>query len=109
MTNVIGSRNVIDACERLGVKRLVLIHGQAVEPVGAMGATNACELLTVASARRSRRPYVAVRFGNVLGSSGSVIPMFQHQLEQGRPITITHADATRFFMTIPRQSADPAG
>jgi len=103
MTNVIGSRNVIDACERLGVKRLVLIStDKAVEPVGAMGATKRlAELLTVASARRSRRPYVAVRFGNVLGSSGSVIPMFQHQLEQGRPITITHADATRFFMTIP--------
>jgi len=103
MTNVIGSRNVIAACERLGVKRFVLIStDKAVEPVGAMGATKRlAELLTVASARRTRRPYVAVRFGNVLGSSGSVIPTFQRQLEQGRPITITHADATRFFMTIP--------
>ena len=103
MTNVIGSRNVITACERLGVKRLVLIStDKAVEPIGAMGATKRlAELLTVASARRTGRPYVAVRFGNVLGSSGSVIPIFQRQLEQGRPITITHADATRFFMTIP--------
>jgi FlaA1/EpsC-like NDP-sugar epimerase len=103
MTNVIGSRNVIAACERLGVKRLVLIStDKAVEPVGAMGATKRlAELLTVAGARRTGRPYVAVRFGNVLGSSGSVIPIFQQQLEQGRPITITHADATRFFMTIP--------
>ena len=103
MTNVIGSRNVIAACERLGVKRLVLIStDKAVEPVGAMGATKRlAELLTVAAARRTHRSYVAVRFGNVLGSSGSVIPIFQRQLEQGRPITITHADATRFFMTIP--------
>jgi FlaA1/EpsC-like NDP-sugar epimerase len=103
LTNVFGSRNVISACERLGVKRFVLIStDKAVEPVSAMGATKRlAELLTVASARRSRRPYVAVRFGNVLGSSGSVIPIFQRQLEQGKPITITHADATRFFMTIP--------
>ena len=103
MTNVIGSGNVISACERLGVKRLVLIStDKAVEPIGAMGATKRlAELLTVASARRTDRPYVAVRFGNVLGSSGSVIPTFQRQLEQGRPLTITHADATRFFMTIP--------
>ncbi len=103
MTNVIGSGNVISACERLGVKRFVLIStDKAVEPIGVMGATKRlAELLTVASARRTGRPYVAVRFGNVLGSSGSVIPIFQRQLEQGRPLTITHADATRFFMTIP--------
>jgi FlaA1/EpsC-like NDP-sugar epimerase len=67
-----------------------------------MGATKRlAELLTVASARRTGRPFVAVRFGNVLGSSGSVIPVFERQLEQGKPITITHADATRYFMTIP--------
>jgi FlaA1/EpsC-like NDP-sugar epimerase len=103
MTNVFGSRNVIDSCERLGVKRFVLIStDKAVEPVSAMGATKRlAELLTVASARRTGRPYVAVRFGNVLASSGSVIPIFQRQLEQGKPITITHADATRYFMTIP--------
>jgi FlaA1/EpsC-like NDP-sugar epimerase len=103
MTNVFGSQNVISACERLGVKRFVLIStDKAVEPVSAMGATKRlAELLTVASARRTGRPYVAVRFGNVLGSSGSVIPIFQRQLELGRPITITHADATRYFMTIP--------
>lgn len=102
-TNVFGSRNLISACERLGVKRFVLIStDKAVEPISAMGATKRlAELLTVASARRTGRPYVAVRFGNVLGSSGSVIPTFQRQLEQGRPITITHAEATRFFMTIP--------
>ncbi|MGD0121942.1 MAG: nucleoside-diphosphate sugar epimerase/dehydratase [Candidatus Limnocylindrales bacterium] len=103
MTNVFGSQNVISACERLGVKRFVLIStDKAVEPVSAMGATKRlAELLTVASARRTGRPYVAVRFGNVLGSSGSVIPIFKRQLELGKPITITHADATRYFMTIP--------
>ena len=103
MTNVFGSQNVISACERLGVKRFVLIStDKAVEPISAMGATKRlAELLTVAAARRTGRPYVAVRFGNVLASSGSVIPIFQRQLEAGRPITITHADATRYFMTIP--------
>jgi FlaA1/EpsC-like NDP-sugar epimerase len=103
MTNVFGSQNVISACERLGVKRFVLIStDKAVEPVSAMGATKRlAELLTVAAAKRTGRPFVAVRFGNVLASSGSVIPIFQRQLEQGRPITITHEDATRYFMTIP--------
>jgi FlaA1/EpsC-like NDP-sugar epimerase len=103
MTNVVGTRNVLDACERSGVERFVLIStDKAVEPVGAMGATKRmAELLTVASARRTGRPYAAVRFGNVLGSSGSVIPTFQRQLEKGHPITITHPDATRYFMTIP--------
>jgi FlaA1/EpsC-like NDP-sugar epimerase len=103
MTNVIGSRNVISACERLGVKRFVLIStDKAVEPISVMGATKRlAELMTVAAAKRTGRPYVAVRFGNVLASSGSVIPIFQRQLEAGRPITITHADATRYFMTIP--------
>jgi FlaA1/EpsC-like NDP-sugar epimerase len=103
MTNVVGTRNVVSACERLGVKRFVFIStDKAVEPVGAMGATKRlAELLTVASARRTGLPYVAVRFGNVLGSSGSVIPTFQRQLERGRPLTVTHPDATRFFMTIP--------
>ncbi|HEX7590889.1 MAG TPA: polysaccharide biosynthesis protein, partial [Candidatus Limnocylindrales bacterium] len=84
-------------------KRFVLIStDKAVEPVSAMGATKRlAELLTVAAAKRTGRPFVAVRFGNVLASSGSVIPIFQRQLEQGRPITLTHADATRYFMTIP--------
>ena len=103
MTNVLGTRNVLAACERQGVGRFVLIStDKAVEPIGAMGATKrVAELLTVAAARRTGLPYVAVRFGNVLGSSGSVIPTFQRQLEEGRPLTITHEDTTRFFMTIP--------
>ena len=103
MTNVVGTRNVLVACEKTGVERFVLIStDKAVDPVSAMGATKRlAELLTVAAARRTGRDYVAVRFGNVLGSSGSVIPTFQRQLAEGRPLTITHPETTRYFMTIP--------
>ena len=103
LTNVVGTRNVLRACERIGVGRFVLIStDKAVSPVGAMGLTKRlAELLTRATAVRTGRPYVAVRFGNVLGSSGSVVPMFQRQLAEGKPITITHEDVTRYFMTIP--------
>ncbi len=102
MTNVAGTHNALLAAERHGVERFVLIStDKAVDPVGAMGATKRmAELLTVASAHRTGLPYVAVRFGNVLGSSGSVIPTFQRQLEQGHALTVTHPDATRYFMTI---------
>ncbi len=103
MTNVVGTRNVLTACERHGVERFVLIStDKAVDPVSAMGATKrVAELLTVSAARRTGQNYVAVRFGNVLGSSGSVIPTFQRQLAEGRPLTITHPETTRYFMTIP--------
>jgi FlaA1/EpsC-like NDP-sugar epimerase len=103
LTNVVGTRNTLRACEKVGVERFVLIStDKAVDPVSAMGLTKRlAELLTVAAAQRTGRPYVAVRFGNVLGSSGSVVPTFQRQLAEHRPITITHPDATRYFMTIP--------
>lgn len=103
LTNVVGTRNVLEACERSAVGRFVLIStDKAVMPVSVMGATKRlAELLTIESAARVGRPYIAVRFGNVLGSSGSVVPIFQHQLSQGQPLTITHPDATRYFMTIP--------
>jgi FlaA1/EpsC-like NDP-sugar epimerase len=102
MTNIFGTRNVLNACEAYGVERFVLIStDKAVDPVSVMGATKRfAELLTAASASRTGRPYVAVRFGNVLGSSGSVIPILQEQLRAGGPITITDLEATRFFMTI---------
>ncbi len=102
MTNVFGTRNVLRASERQGVDRFVLIStDKAVEPVSVMGATKRLtELLTAESAARTGRPYVAVRFGNVLGSSGSVIPILQEQLHAGDPLTITDTEATRFFMTI---------
>jgi FlaA1/EpsC-like NDP-sugar epimerase len=103
LTNVIGTRNVLDACEQQGVHRFVLIStDKAVRPIGVMGGTKRlAEIQALAAGRRLGRPYLAVRFGNVLGSSGSVVPVFRHQLEQGLPLTITHPDATRFFMTIP--------
>jgi FlaA1/EpsC-like NDP-sugar epimerase len=102
MTNVVGTRNTLAACEAHGVERFVLIStDKAVEPISAMGATKRlAELLTIAAAHRSGRAYAAVRFGNVLGSSGSVIPTFQHQLEEGRALTVTHPEATRYFMTV---------
>jgi FlaA1/EpsC-like NDP-sugar epimerase len=101
-TNVLGTANVLAACERAGVSRFVFIStDKAVAPVSVMGASKRIgELLTLDAARRTGRPYVAVRFGNVLGSSGSVVPTLQRQLENGDPLTITHPDATRYFMTI---------
>jgi len=103
MTNVLRLADVISACERLGVKRFVLIStDKAVEPISAMGATKRlAELLT----RRQRPAHGPAVRGRAVrqrpGLERSVIPIFQRQLEQGRPITITHADATRYFMTIP--------
>jgi FlaA1/EpsC-like NDP-sugar epimerase len=102
LTNVLGTRNVLAACERAETPRFVLIStDKAVEPTSVMGATKRlAELMTLDSAQRTSRPYVAVRFGNVLGSSGSVVPTFERQLEAGGPLTVTHLDATRYFMTI---------
>jgi FlaA1/EpsC-like NDP-sugar epimerase len=102
MTNVVGTYNTLIACQRSKVPRFVLIStDKAVDPVGVMGTTKRmAEHLTVAAAERTGQPYVVVRFGNVLGSSGSVIPTFQRQLAKGGPLTITHPDVTRYFMTI---------
>jgi FlaA1/EpsC-like NDP-sugar epimerase len=102
LTNVVGTRNVLRACEKFDVETFVLIStDKAVEPVSVMGATKRlAEQLTVAAGHRTGRGYVAVRFGNVLGSSGSVVPLLQRQLDDGLPLTITQPDATRFFMTI---------
>jgi len=103
-TNVLGTRAVIEACEARGVEQFVLIStDKAVRPSSVMGASKrAAELLLLEAARRS--PHIgwyAVRFGNVLGSAGSVIPLFKRQLGTGKPLTVTHADVTRYFMTIP--------
>ncbi len=102
LTNVLGTRNVLRGCEHHGVSRFVLIStDKAVEPVSVMGATKRlAEQLTVAGGHRSGRAYAAVRFGNVLGSSGSIVPLLQRQLDDGMPLTITQPDATRYFMTI---------
>lgn len=101
--NVVGTRNVLRAAEQYEVERFVLIStDKAVNPTSVMGATKRlAELLVMATAQRSGRAYMAVRFGNVLGSRGSVIPVFQRQIAAGGPLTITHPDMCRYFMTIP--------
>jgi FlaA1/EpsC-like NDP-sugar epimerase len=101
--NVLGTLNVLRAAERYGVERFVFIStDKAVNPTSIMGATKRlAEWLVVGAARRSGRAYLAVRFGNVLGSRGSVIPIFQRQIAAGGPLTITHPDMRRYFMTIP--------
>ncbi|MFN8619352.1 MAG: nucleoside-diphosphate sugar epimerase/dehydratase [Chloroflexota bacterium] len=101
--NVAGTLSVLDAAAAAGVPRFVLVStDKAVKPSSIMGASKRiAEMLVLDTAQRTGRPYVAVRFGNVLGSAGSVVPIFQEQLEKGRPLTITHPEMTRFFMTIP--------
>lgn len=101
--NVLGTHNVLRAAEKYGVARFVLISSdKAINPTSIMGATKRlAELLTWVAARRSGRAYLAVRFGNVLGSRGSVIPVFQQQIAAGGPLTLTHPDMVRYFMTIP--------
>jgi len=101
--NVIGTRNVVEAALNSEVDRLVMIStDKAIRPSSVMGATKRmAEMLVLDAAHRSGRPYSAVRFGNVLGSRGSVIPLFKHQIANGGPITITHPDMERYFMTIP--------
>jgi FlaA1/EpsC-like NDP-sugar epimerase/lipopolysaccharide/colanic/teichoic acid biosynthesis glycosyltransferase len=102
-TNVLGTQNVLHAAERYDVEYFVLISSdKAVNPSSVMGATKRlAELLVQVAAQRSGRAYMAVRFGNVLGSRGSVIPIFQRQIAAGGPLTITHPDMRRYFMTIP--------
>jgi FlaA1/EpsC-like NDP-sugar epimerase len=101
--NVSGTLAVLDAAARAGVERFVLVStDKAVRPSSVMGASKRiAEMLVADTARRTGRPYVSVRFGNVLGSNGSVVPIFQDQLEKGEPLTITDPEMTRFFMTIP--------
>lgn len=101
--NVLGTYHVALAAQRCGASRFVLIStDKAVKPSSIMGATKrAAERVTMAMAGQGPCRMIAVRFGNVLGSRGSVVPLFQQQIERGGPITVTHPDATRYFMTIP--------
>jgi len=101
--NVIGTYELIEAAERHHCENVVLIStDKAVRPSSIMGATKRfAELLCESKNRRSKTRYITVRFGNVLGSAGSVVPLFRRQIRAGGPVTVTHPDATRFFMTIP--------
>ena len=101
--NVLGTRNIVEVAITYGVERLVMISSdKAIRPSSVMGATKRlAELIVLDGARRSGLNYSVVRFGNVLGSRGSVIPRFKRQIAAGGPVTITHPDMKRYFMTIP--------
>jgi FlaA1/EpsC-like NDP-sugar epimerase len=101
--NVLGTKVIVEAAGRHGVERLVLIStDKAVRPVSVMGATKRlAEMIVLDAAQRDNLLYSVVRFGNVLGSRGSVVPIFKNQIARGGPITLTHPDMQRYFMTIP--------
>jgi len=102
LVNLVGSRQVADMCIEYGTEMMVMIStDKAVNPTNIMGCTKRLAEIYVQSIDNPKTKFVTTRFGNVLGSNGSVIPRFREQIENGGPVTVTHPDITRFFMTIP--------
>jgi len=101
--NIFGTKNLVEVCIENDVEKFVMIStDKAIRPKNVMGASKRiAEMIVIKAAEKSQKPYCVVRFGNVLGSRGSVVPLFKRQIAKGGPITITHPDMKRYFMTIP--------